>query len=255
MRILIGIIIPLFITSCASLTNNEQNNQPIDSFVELYKSSSWSDRLKAVESADSIRNSKTEKFLISAGSDSHERVRLAALEFLKNYNTAETRSFIRNIITSDNNKNIRWMATQSLVFISNTSDNDLFIKLCTDKDWLIREQAALGFFKTSTPEILEKNLQTITDLINDPSGNVRLIAINNIMYKNKVIRAELSKQLQTDSMIYRPEYLCAILKALTGYKLDEKTRTAAAQFLTHPNETVRIFAYTCIQSSDSIQDQ
>lgn len=255
MRILSLLLVTLFITGCASLGNGNQGSSTLDAAIELYKSKSWTDRLKAVESLDSAAGSKAEKFLISAGSDSHERVRLAALDLLKKYNTDESRNFIRTIITSENNKNIRWMSVRSLVHINNPSDNDLFLKLCTDKDWLIREQAVIGFLQTSSPENFSENTVTIKDLLKDPSENVRIITIRNIMYKNKEIYAELSKQIQTDSVVYRPEYLCTLLKAINGYKLDDKTRAAAAKFITHPNESVRILAYICVQSSDSIKDQ
>jgi HEAT repeat protein len=255
MRILSSIILAFFIGSCASIDTKDQHSRKIRDLEKQYESRSWADRLKAVEAADSFRDSNAEKFLIKACSDSHEKVKYAALDQLKNYDTPGTRAYLRNTVLSEPNTNIRWICTRSLAVICNPSDNDLFIRLCTEKNWIVREQAALGFLKTSTDEVINRNLQTLTGLLNDPSENVRMIVLNNVTCRNSVILSELSKQIQAENVAYRPEYLSLLLKALTGYKLDEKTRNIAAQFVTHPNENVRIAAYTCVRTSDGIKDQ
>lgn len=249
MRVIICIIL-LFVHSCANIqqTDNTERDKVLASAEINYASKNWNDRSKALLSLHGISHHKALELIEKGFFDIHSRVRIDAISvFPLNESNVH---ILSPLSLNDPDANVRWSALKKISDIKSKKALDVYLSALSDKDWLVRETAIKGFVSILDQQIFSDNIKTIISLLTDPQESNRIIIASALIFEDKRIYESLSKPLFTDSILYRPNYCIALLKALQYYKLDEKTRSKISSFITHPNQEIRILALQCVQLSD-----
>jgi HEAT repeat protein len=245
-------VIVLFSSCSTALINDQKTNDAlIDRAAALMQSSRWTDRISAIELLSEQRNPRSETILAAAADDQHTRVRIEAAAALSNYSSQTSLIILHRMALDDSDSNVRLSSLKSLLVRHNAESASVFIQLFTDKEWLLRETAVLGFCGIVDHTVQMKYVNMIIDMLDDPSENVRIAILNNYRVHDTRIYQFIKKSLSNDSIIYRPSLLKALLHALLDYKMDPQTRLRVASFMTHANPDIRVMALHCINSSDS----
>jgi HEAT repeats len=245
-------VIFLFFACSTALINDETGNDAlIDRANFLMQSSRWTDRVNAVEILSGQRSLRSETILVSASSDQHTRVRIETAAAFSYFTTKTSLAVLHTMAVDDNETNVRLAALKSLLIRHDTDSAFIFIKAFAEKDWLLRETAVLGLCQIDDNSVLINSSNSVIDMLDDPSENVRIAILNNYQIHDARIYQFIKKSLSNDSVIYRPSYLKALLYSLQNYKMDPQTRLRVASFMTHTNPDIRIIALHCINSSDS----
>jgi hypothetical protein len=242
----------LFI-SCSSTSINDQkaDDALINRANSLMQSSRWTDRVNAIQLLSGQINPRSELILINAAEDQHTRVRIEASAALSFFSTKTSLTVLHKMALDDSDSNVRLTSLKGLLLRHDAESAPVFIKAFTETDWLLRVTAVLGFCKINDHSVQMKYLQNISDMLDDPSENVRSAILNNYSIQDIRIYQFIKKSISNKAVIYRPSYLKALLFSLQNYKMDSQTRLRVSSFMTHANPDIRIMALHCINSSDS----
>ncbi len=216
-----------------------------ENILKDYRSRNWERRLNAVITISKYTNLKdplkAEILLYKATYDDHTAVRIEAIKGLSEYSSKIVIDRIKKIAKKGKNANEKWYALNALARYGDPDFAEIFLSGLKSKDWLIREISIKGILMIDSIKIKYKLIPVIIKAINDPNESVRIAALNNLDIKDKAIYKELIKKIKKKNYS-KNTFLRAVLKALSGYKLDKSTRSKIINLLTHRNPAIRILA-------------
>lgn len=247
----------LFFISCISsnrFSNDAKIEKNITNAVNNYNSDNWEKRLESIKSISKYTNSiyakNTMLLVIRALDDSHSAVRIEALKILKIMKVPAAEEKIGTIALTDNNYNARSFAFSALSEFRNINNENIFLKGLENKDWLVRESSLIGLMKINDPEIQIKHIDIILKSIKDKNVSIKLACISNLVIKDPLIYAELSKIINNKkSDLY---ILKTALNKIKGYKIDDKTKDRIITLLTHRDKEIRILSLKALQQEEII---
>jgi len=253
LAVLVGLIfMAAFNIICAApqVAKSETDSRAIEEAESLYKSSLWTDRVRAIDMAADVRSLRAEELIISAVDDEYSRVRIESLDSLTKFKTQNAFDAVKQSAERETDKSVKWTALKSLATYRNSLAAQTFIKALSNDDWLIREEAIRGLLAIHDPETEELSVESILRSLSDPSENVRIAALSNLRVENPRIYSVLKIQISDAKNRSHFTYLEALLTALANYKLDESVRKIILTLITHPDTEIRILALRCVKSSD-----
>ncbi len=228
-----------FLLACTQLQPLTGYDAVLSYYENGYNSDNWKTRLEAIKAVSSIKGERAENLIIKALNDSHNTVKIEALQAIYKRPIKRARSQIRTMALESNDDNVRWKALLALSRFRDPRDVQVYMYNSTHEDWLIREAAIIGFLSIDDYSTKYIHVDVIIKALDDPSVSVRLAALSHCNIKHTVLYNKLILMLQhTDN----PTLLNAILKALQMYIIEQKDKDIIIKFLTHPNPTVRVTA-------------
>ena len=236
-----------------NVREEEIRNREIGQAEQEFDSSSWPERLHAVQTAGKWVNARSQVILINAINDPHYRVRIEAVKGLSNFRSVQSFETLKDIAEKEKYLPLRIAAVQSLACFQSPRAAKTFVSLMNNDEWMIRESAIAGLLDIPDKNIEEMSIKYAIDALSDVNESVRIAALSHIRVKEEQIFFILRAQLADESLYYRPELLKKILKVLIGYKLDVNLRKSVMGLITHPNTEVRTLAYQCITASDQMK--
>ncbi len=243
----------LLLCSGSKLRENELRDSEISIAEQEYKSSSWLERLHAVQRAGKWINAQSQALLINAVSDTHYRVRIEAVKELSKFRSLQSFEIIKETADTEKYLPLRIASLQALAQFQNLRSAQTFINSLTDEEWIIRECGIIGLLDIPDPGIEKMSIQYIVDALSDVNESVRIAALQYTRVRDERIYLILRALIADESILYKTTLLTAVLRSLNGYKLDDKARKHVLALITHPNTEVRSLAYRCIMISDDMK--
>lgn len=241
--------------SCGSSNVHEEEirNKEIGQAEQEFSSTSWTERLHAVQIAGKWVNARSQAILLGAINDPHYRVRIEAVKSLSNFRSVQSFETLKDFAENEKYLPLRIAAVQSLACFQSPRAAKTFAALMNNDEWLIRESAIAGLLDIPDKSIEEMSIKYVIDALSDVNESVRIAALSHLRVKDEQIFFILRAQLADESLYFRPELLKMNLKVLIGYKLDVNLRKRVMALITHPNTEVRTLAYQCITVSDQMK--
>ncbi|MBN2077498.1 MAG: HEAT repeat domain-containing protein [Spirochaetes bacterium] len=218
-----------------------------------YAAGNWMERVDAVkEIVRYIGPDKNDLIfgtLMVASGDPYQQVRMEAVKGLAIVKNQECLSMLRRIASSDPADNVRWLALRELRGLGDPAAADIFIRALDSEDWLIREEAARGITSLDKEIIRSRMIPHILKAINDPDVNVVLAVLNTITVRDPRLYRAIADRLTAGSDY---SLLEASLKAINGYRLDEKTKEKVIDLLVYNNSRIRVLALRVLKSDQAL---
>jgi HEAT repeat protein len=248
------IISALLAGGCGLLQKSELvRTQKQRSAANKYAAGNWMDRVEAVrEIVRYIGPDKNDLIfgtLTVASGDPYQQVRMEAVKGLAIVGNQECLAMLRRIASSDPADNVRWRALRELRDLGDAAAADIYVRALDSDDWLIREEAARGIISLDKAVIRERMIPHILRAMNDPDINVVLAVLNNISLRDPRLYPAIANRLLAESDY---SLLAASLKALNGYRLDDKTKEKVIDLLVHSNSRVRVLALRALKSDRAL---
>ncbi len=219
----------------------------MERYGALYRSQDWEARRKTIAELSAYHSPDAEDLLIAAADDTHQLVRIEALEGLEKIASAKGKRKIQYIAEYEHNLNVRWHALRVLSDFRDSSNAPIFAKGLASQDWLVREESIKGLLRIEDFTVRYISVPYILQALNDPSINVRLAALENMKVRDERLYAALSQMLAGD-ILGQYTMLKGVLKAIEGYRLDDSTRKRITSLLMHPNVDIRVHAFRVLKS-------
>lgn len=220
-----------------------------------YAAGNWMERVDAVrEIVRYIGPDKNDLIfgtLMVASGDPYQQVRMEAVKGLAIVKNQECLSMLRRIASEDPADNVRWLALRELRGLGDPSAADIYVRALDSEDWLIREEAARGIISLDEAVIRERMIPHMLRALNDPNVNVVLAVLNNITVKDQRLYRVIAERLHVKSDY---SLLEASLKAINGYRLDEKTKEKIIDLLVYNNSRIRILALRVLKSDQALAE-
>lgn len=179
--------------------------------------------------------------LTYAAQDPQQAVRIEALESFAKIKSEQSLSMIKKAALGDKDGNVRWYAIKLLRKYNDPSIADIYIKGFGSDDWLIREESIKGICSLDDDVIKQRMVPYIIKAINDSSTSVMLTTLHLVRIKDDRIYRAIAEKLGKATE-YNYSLLEATLTAMTGYRLDPKTKEKVINLLVHNNVHIRILA-------------
>ncbi len=205
-----------------------------------YKSDNWETRLEAIKAVARIEGERAENLIIQALHDSHDAIKIEALQILSKRPIKRARVYIKDLALNSQNDNVRWNALRTLSCYRDPRDVSIFIYSFNNEDWLVREASVIGLLSIDDYSTKYIYMNVIIKALDDPSISVKFAVLSHLTIKDAVLYSKLIQMLHAENN--PPSLLVAILKALQAYTIEEKDRDTIVELLTHSNSTVRITA-------------
>ncbi|HOT18410.1 MAG TPA: HEAT repeat domain-containing protein [Spirochaetota bacterium] len=243
----------LIILCCSSVKPLTRSDTILSYYEEGYNSNNWKTRVEAIKAVSSIKNERAENLIIKALNDSHNAVRIEALQILIQRPIKRARPIIRDIALQDSNDNVRWSALMALSQFRDPRDASVFISNCANGDWLIREAAIVGLLSIDDFSTKYVNVDVIVRALHDSSISVIMATLRNLNIRHTQIYYTLIGMLKEKNNIM-PSLTIAILNALQLYRLEENDKEVVINFLTHPNSQVRLAAFHTLKRQNQMNN-
>jgi len=241
------LLLVCFMALCCSSIKPLTNSDAVLSYYEEgYKSDNWETRVEAIRAISGIKGEKAENLIIKALDDSHNAVKIEALQILVHRPIKRARNVIRNIALNNSNDNVRWNAIIALSQFRDPRDASVFIYNFANEDWLIREAAIVGLLSIDDLSTKYVNVDVIVRALHDSSISVIMATLRNLNIRHTQIYYTLIGMLKEKNNI-TPSLTIGILNALQLYKLEENDREIVVNFLTHQNSQVRLAAFQTLK--------
>lgn len=146
---------------------------------------------------------------------------------------------------------VRWAAFKALEVYASADDESAFITGSSEKDWLIRESAIRGLLKIEDDSVQARNINLIISAMNDPSIAVRIETLRHVRIRDAGLYREISALINNQKTGI--SLLKAALTAVTGYRIDEKTKKRIIKLLTHENRNVRVLALRALKKDEELR--
>ncbi len=179
--------------------------------------------------------------LAHAAQDPQPAVRIEAVQSLVKIKPEHALPIIKKTALDDRDDNVTWYAIKALRTFKDPSTADVFIRGLGSSDWLIREESIKGICSLDDATIKAKLIPSIIRAINDPSSSVMLSALRGLKTRDERLYPSIAEKLKS-STEYNYSLLEASLMALSGYRLDPKTKEKVISLLVHNNSRIRILA-------------
>jgi hypothetical protein len=253
--ILIFIIFLISIHGCTTryITGDEES-KAVQLLYQSYRSDNWQTRKDTITRLCTYNSSEAEDLLIAALDDTHQAVKMEALNCIAAKKPNKAKRNVRQIAEFDKDENVRMAAIQALSKYRDPTFAPVFAKGIASDDWLIREESIRGLLMIDDIVIMRISVPYILQALKDTRINVRLAALENLNVKNKVIYNELSAIINSDENYDKINLLNAAIKAINGYLLDKKTREKIIGYLTHTNINVRISSLAVLKKDKELQE-
>ena len=252
------LIILLSCLGCSSRTAGGENTEAKDAItrsVKLYSSENWEIRKMAISRvvvySGTVYSRNVILLLLKATDDPHPLVRVEALHALTRVKTESAHVRIREIALYDRENLVRWSAYKALEVYGSADDESVFITGYGDSDWLIREAAIRGLLKIEDESVQARNVKLIISALNDSSVSVRIDTLNHLKFKDAGLYSEITVLINNKKT--GVSLLKAALTAVSGYRLDEKTRNRIVKLLTHDNSEIRVLALRALKKDEELK--
>lgn len=257
--VLFLLIITLFLLpACSSRTAAVENTAAKDAItrsVKLYSSENWEIRKMAISRVVVYSGTAYSRnvilLLLKATDDPYPLVRVEALHALTRIKTESAHSRIREMALYDRDPTVRWTAYKALEVYGSTEDESAFITGYNDSDWLIREAAIRGLLKIEDETVQARNINIIISAINDSNVSVRIDALTHVRLRDERLYNDITALINNKKT--GPSLLKAALTAVSGYRLDEKTRNRIVKMLTHENREIRVLALRALKKDEELK--
>lgn len=254
------LIILLLCLSCSTKTPTTENTEARDAItrsVKLYSSGNWEIRRMAISRVVAYSGTAYSRnvilLLLKATDDPYPLVRVEALHALARIKTESAHGRIREMALYDREAVVRWSAYKALEIYRSADDEPVFIKGYNDSDWLIREAAVRGLLVIENDEVQARNIGLIVSAINDSNVSVRITALNNVRFKDAGLYREITSLINNKTT--GASLLKAALTAVSGYRLDEKTRNRLVKLLTHGNSEIRVLSLRALKKDEELKNK
>lgn len=249
-------IITMSASGCAIFQKAEIiRRQNVRSAATRYATGNWVERRDAVE--EIIRYYGPEKNDLILGTvlvalqDQAGMVRIEALKGLAKLKLEITFPIIEKIALEERDTNVRWYAIRALRGFKNPSAADVFIKGMESEEWLIREESARGMVMMDAAVIQSRLIPHIIGAIHDRHLNVSAAALRGLKINDARLYPAIAEKFNACTE-NNYTLLNASLRALRGYRLDEKTREKLVNLLVHPNRNIRVLALRVLKKEKSL---
>jgi HEAT repeat protein len=219
---------------------------------KLYQSRYWIDRRNAVLTASDYISPRSFNLLVKGASDTHNRVRIEAIKALGSYNDSASFQILAESCRSDDVM-VKYYSLVSLMSLNDSKAAPLYIEGLRHADWMIREASIQGLLKINDETVKKYSVDYTLMSLQDTNENVRITAMANNRVKDVRIGGKLCEEIVKNADGKKITYLSEVLKALNGYKIDDKTKNILVGFLTHQNNDLRILALRVLKSSGEAQ--
>lgn len=233
-------LLGILIGSCNSIKPITGYDSVLLYYENGYKSDNWETRLEAIKAVARIEGERAENLIIQALHDSHDAIKIEALQILSKRPIKRARVYIKDLALNSQNDNVRWNALRTLSCYRDPRDVSIFIYSFNNEDWLVREASVIGLLSIDDYSTKYIYMNVIIKALDDPSISVKFAVLSHLTIKDAVLYSKLIQMLHAENN--PPSLLVAILKALQAYTIEEKDRDTIVELLTHSNSTVRITA-------------
>ncbi len=240
----------MVIVSCTSIQPITGYDSILAYYENGYRSDNWKTRLEAVQAVATIKGQRAENLIIQALYDTHDAIKIEALQILFKRPIKRARAPIRELALNSKSDNVRWNALRTLSRYRDPRDASIFIYNFADEDWLIREAAIIGLLSIDDYSTKYIHMDVIINALDDPSISVKFAALSHLNIQHHTIYTKLIQMLHIENN--PPSLLIAILKALQAYKIEEKDKDKIVELLTHSNSTVRITALQTLKGAKKL---
>ena len=238
------------IVSCTSIQPITGYDSILAYYENGYRSDNWKTRLEAVQAVATIKGQRAENLIIQALYDTHDAIKIEALQILFKRPIKRARAPIRELALNSKSDNVRWNALRTLSRYRDPRDASIFIYNFADEDWLIREAAIIGLLSIDDYSTKYIHMDVIINALDDPSISVKFAALSHLNIQHHTLYTKLMQMLHIENN--PPSLLIAILKALQAYKIEEKDKDKIVELLTHSNSTVRITALQTLKGAKKL---
>lgn len=238
--------ISILIGSCTSIRPLTGYDTVLAYYENGYKSDNWKTRLEAVRAVAAIKGERAENLIIKALDDSHNAVKIEALQILFKRPIKRARVQVRNLALHNMNGNVRWNALRTLSRYRDPRDASIYIYNFADEDWLIREAAIIGLLSIDDYSTKFIHIDVIVKALDDPSISVKFAVLSHLNIRHQTLYDKLIQMLNVENN--PPSLLVAILKALEVYNIEEKDKGKIIELLTHSSSAVRIAALKTLKA-------
>ena len=240
----------LLILACGKPYLDEKKQSGIEALkviMEQYNSDNWQERYDSLEKLSKYISTSDPKilepFLLKATEDSHSSVRIIAVQNLIKFPSAAVMKRISEIASDNSASNDRLYALKTLGEFRKVTAIPVFLKGLECEDWLIRETSILGILMIEDFNTKYRLIPYIIKALNDSSDVVKIATLSNLNIKDDILYEEIVKIFNINFEAgLKNSLLRASLKALAGYKLDDKTRKKVIILLTDVNKDIRLLS-------------
>lgn len=237
----------IVMTSCTAMQTVPASDAVLDYYEEGYNSRNWKTRVDALQSIASVRGERADSLIVKGLEDSHNAVKIAALQILSDRVVKKAHVPIKELALKSENSNIRWNAVKALSRYRDPRDASVFIYNFGHDDWLIREAAIVGLLGIDDYSTKYVHGNVIVKALDDPSISVKLAALSNLTVKHPLIYSSLIKMINNENL-KKPTLLAEVVKALQMYSIEEKDRDIIINLLSHDSVHVRIAALNTLRA-------
>lgn len=259
---MLALLSGLLLAGCVKkniLFESEESRLVIRSAYDQYRSEDWQVRYKAIQRVLALLNASTideavlldeenlnyqllALLLTNATRDIHQVIRIEALRGLGRLRYRGSLERIREIAFNDRESdNVRWHALKTLGYYRDPRSLGIFVKGLMSDDWIVRESAVLGLLQLEGIVDKDALVPSIVQAVLDVNEGVRIAVMENVKTRDDRIYAALSARFANPRKTSIGQ-LKGILKAMTGYKLDPRTREKVINLLGHEQSEVRLLA-------------
>lgn len=214
------------------------------------KSDNWQTRIEAVKGAAAIKGERAENVIIEALKDTHNIVKIEALQILYNKPIKRAQIEIRKLALYSDNDNVRWNALLTLSRYRDPRNAAIFKYNFENDDWLIREASIIGLLTIDDLSTQYVYIDVILKALNDPSYSITIAALSNLRFNHPDIYNTLINMLEKDDIINQPELIIKTFGVLRNYTIPENDKKKLIKFLTHNNTAVRIEALKTLKQKN-----
>lgn len=251
------LIISLSCSTKTPATENTEARDAITRSVKLYSSGNWEIRRMAISRVVAYSGTAYSRnvilLLLKATDDPYPLVRVEALHALARIKTESAHDRIREMALYDSEAVVRWSAYKALEIYRSADDEPVFIKGYSDSDWLIREAAIRGLLVIENDDVQARNIGLIISAVNDSNVSVRIAALNNLKFRHDLLYSEIISLINNKTTGI--SLLKAALTAVSGYRLDEKTRNRLVKLLTHGNSEIRVLSLRALKKDEELKNK
>lgn len=232
----------------------EAYRRALDSARLQYASPYWVDRRNAVTSMARFRLPDAEEFIREASADSHSRVRIEAVRSLAVFATWTSIEQLSALYKQDTSASVRLECIIALGRMRATGAVPAFMDACEHTDWMMREAGITGLLGIEHRKIPHIQRDYAARALADESMAVRMACLRSLQFRHPAIRAILRKELLGEYPVLRPLYQAAVLRALTGYPLDDDLSARLKLLLTDANREIRVNALRALKDAPAVKN-
>lgn len=253
-RISLCTVLILILFSCSKeMVIIGKDDELLDNYIAQYESDNWLKRRDAVREIAAFQSEKAVDLLLKATEDIHHAVAIEALEHLFKKLPEKGQERVRYMAEFEKNDNVRWYALKVLAQYRDPSSAPVFVVGLNSRDWLIREESIRGLLLIDDYVVKYISIPYIIEALNDRSLNVRIAALENLDIKDERLYRTIVGMLPDSE--WNTSLLEGILKALKGYRLDDKTRKYVIRLMTHQNTKIRLLAFRVLREESIIRSE